>query len=195
MKSTVILVHGTFAAPKKGANWYQPQKETTASPNFVARLDVELARRGAVARCWAHLPEGEAVFHWSGNNSWTDRAEAARFLADYVDELHRKGWKCQIVAHSHGGNVAVEALPHIARADRDSSARAARRLVAPKEPRRRRNIRQIRPDEPRRARVGKANRNRSHVGARGLLSGRSFDRPHRRVDRDVRRGLNERGLR
>src|SRR5207244_2109846 len=40
---------------------------------------------------------------------------AARSLADYVTRLRTDGWRCHIVAHSHGGNVIVEALPQICR--------------------------------------------------------------------------------
>ena len=34
-------------------------------------------------------------------------------LGDYVAKLRNEGWRCHIVAHSHGGNVLVEALPQI----------------------------------------------------------------------------------
>jgi hypothetical protein len=48
-RETVILVHGTFAAPKQEgeAQWYEPGSD------FVRMLDEELASRGSTAKCWA----------------------------------------------------------------------------------------------------------------------------------------------
>jgi hypothetical protein len=67
-----------------------------------------------VARCWAHCTDGNPIFQWSGKNNWIDRTHAAVALVDYVAKLRKDGWRCHIVAHSHGGNVLVEALPQIA---------------------------------------------------------------------------------
>jgi hypothetical protein len=38
------------------------------------------------------------------------RTNAAAALRDYVAALQKQGWRCHIVAHSHGGNVVAEAL-------------------------------------------------------------------------------------
>jgi hypothetical protein len=105
---TVIIVHGTYAAPRPGVSrWYQPTE------GFVTKLNDALQKRGSAARCWAHCAQGNPIFQWSGNNSWIDRTHAASALGNYVAKLRKEGWRCHIVAHSHGGNVVVEALPQI----------------------------------------------------------------------------------
>jgi hypothetical protein len=112
-KQTVIIVHGTFAAPKPGERrWYQ-SAEKNCTEGFIAKLDAALADRGSPLRCWAHVEKGVDVFQWSGDNSWIARTGAAYSLADYVTSLQRDGWRCHIVAHSHGGNVVIDALPQI----------------------------------------------------------------------------------
>lgn len=114
-KETVIIVHGTWAAPKDGERrWYQPVDSAAAADGFVTKLDAALQKRGSSARCWAHCTQHKEPFHWSGDNSWIARTEAASALADYVTELQSQGWRCHIIAHSHGGNVVLEALPQIA---------------------------------------------------------------------------------
>jgi hypothetical protein len=107
-KETVILVHGTWAQPRPDeVQWYQ------RGSSFVAKLDAALERHGSSAKCWAHCSEERDCFSWSGNNSWFDRTRAAATLANYVSQLQSGGWRCHIVAHSHGGNVVAEALPRM----------------------------------------------------------------------------------
>jgi hypothetical protein len=110
-KETVIIVHGTFAAPKPGASrWYQPAEGMPETEGFAAKLNDALQKRGSAARCWAHCTQGDQGFHWSGDNSWVARTRAATELGNYVLKLRNEGWCCHIVAHSHGGNVVLEAL-------------------------------------------------------------------------------------
>src|SRR5262245_36835209 len=100
-KETVIIVHGTFAAPDPAKRrWYEPVDDRPGDEPFTAKLDAALQERGSAVRCWAHCTNGNPIFQWSGKNSWIDRTHAAAAL--------------NIVAHSHGGNVVVEALPQIA---------------------------------------------------------------------------------
>jgi len=66
-----------------------------------------------MARYWAHCDHHNQILHWSGDISWIARTRAASALAEYVGRLQNEGWRCHIVAHSHGGNVLVEALPQI----------------------------------------------------------------------------------
>jgi hypothetical protein len=117
-KETIIIVHGTWAAPEPGkCQWYEPPNELPNVTPFVAKLDAALAQRGSAARCWAHRSgksEKEIAFiSWSGQNAWIDRAQAATRLASSIDRLQADGWRVHIVAHSHGGNVALEALPQM----------------------------------------------------------------------------------
>lgn len=110
-KETVIIVHGTWAAPVANQlQWYHSDGDKT---KFVSKLNDALQTRGSGARCWAHCVEGTKFFRWSGNNSWFARTRGADTLGDYVQELRKAGWLCHIVAHSHGGNVLIEALPKI----------------------------------------------------------------------------------
>jgi hypothetical protein len=113
-KETVVIVHGTWAAPEPDkTQWYQQPDGAAAPGGFVSKLDAALQERGSPARCWAHCTEGDPTFQWSGENSWIARTRAAGALADYVAKLRGEGWRCHIVAHSHGGNIVVEALPQI----------------------------------------------------------------------------------
>ena len=116
-KETIIIVHGTWAAPEPGkCKWYQPNELPNVAP-FVAKLEAALAERGSPARCWAHCSDGREdkteFTCWSGQNAWIDRAQAATQLANSIDRLEAEGWRVHIVAHSHGGNVALEALPQM----------------------------------------------------------------------------------
>jgi hypothetical protein len=113
-KETVIIVHGTWAAPAHGERrWYQPSESTVDRRSFVSKLDDALARNGSNARCWAHCAEDNDIFTWSGNNVWLERAKASNSLAGLLNKLQASGWRCHLVAHSHGGNAVAEALPQL----------------------------------------------------------------------------------
>jgi RHS repeat-associated protein len=64
-------------------------------------------------RKWVSKTFGEnaKIFDWSGEDNNGARSKAALELADYINGYMRKhpGEKINIVAHSHGGNVAFEA--------------------------------------------------------------------------------------
>jgi hypothetical protein len=110
-KETVILVHGTWAQPVEGKHqWYQRAEGPAAEQSFVMKLDDALARHGSGARCWAHCDADNGPFHWSGDNNWLARTAGAASLSTYMSDLALKGWKFHVVAHSHGGNVLIEAL-------------------------------------------------------------------------------------
>lgn len=89
----VVLVHGTFA---RNAPW---------------TLDASPLRKALLA----HFGNGVVFkrFVWSGRNSFRARAEATDSLRQFLTEssshtdhaVHRF-----VIAHSHGGNVALEAL-------------------------------------------------------------------------------------
>ena len=88
----VVLVHGTFA---RGASWTHPD-----SPLATA---VAKALGGNVL---------STSFEWSGQNSHTERLSAGTELTERLRSLSQSYPKAslQIVAHSHGGNVAAYAL-------------------------------------------------------------------------------------
>lgn len=110
IKETIIIVHGTFAGPKPGSTqWYQPARDNDCGV-FVTKLDLALQKRGSLARCWAHCSDQSPIFHWTGDNSWIARASAASTLSNYVAKLRNEGWICHVIAHSHGGNVVLDAL-------------------------------------------------------------------------------------
>lgn len=113
-KETIIIVHGTWAAPKSGlSNWYEPAISGLAPGSFVAKLDSALDKRGSSARCWAHCKASHEVFYWSGANHWVERTVAAAALAKYLTKLSDEGWRYHILAHSHGGNILVDALSYM----------------------------------------------------------------------------------
>jgi len=115
VKETVIIVHGTWAAPDpERRRWYEPVDGRPGGEPFPAKLDAALRERGSAAQCWAHCSQGDPIFQWwPGDNSWIARTRAASALASYLTKLRSEGWRCHIVAHSHGGNVLLEALPQI----------------------------------------------------------------------------------
>jgi len=110
-RETVVVVHGTFAAPTRLNKPFRKTKWFEPEGSFCAALDQCLERLGSNARCWQHLEKGSRVpFSWSGANDWEARREAATSLRGYLELLNRKGWTVHVVAHSHGGNVLLEAL-------------------------------------------------------------------------------------
>ncbi|MBB3303305.1 pimeloyl-ACP methyl ester carboxylesterase [Rhizobium sp. BK077] len=88
---TVVLVHGTFAP---GAEWSR-----LGSPLFEA-LDAACSDIQTV------------TFDWSGDNSHMARIVAGRSLALRIRQIAKEdpAASVAIVAHSHGGNVALYAL-------------------------------------------------------------------------------------
>lgn len=82
----VTLVHGTFASK---ARWIRSGPMTDA-------LDA------------AGIAHQEFV--WSGGNSHRARIEAAQELADRLEREREPGVRQAVVAHSHGGNIAVHAV-------------------------------------------------------------------------------------
>ena len=55
------------------------------------------------------------VFRWSGSNSIKERDVAAQQLARTLEDQHSRDADCRqlVVAHSHGGNVALRAIRHL----------------------------------------------------------------------------------
>ena len=103
--AVIVTVHGTNDAElaDEGSRWWQ--KGST----FAERLIGELAQRGI---------SGIEVMplHWSGANSDYDRLRGSADLARLLRRLDKAGRPHAVIAHSHGGNVAQEALAWTRRA-------------------------------------------------------------------------------
>ncbi len=89
----IVNIHGTFASD---ADW--PKRGSTFDSGLRMRLpNAEVATE---------------AFTWSGGNSHADRLSAAQSLRRLILELKRKyeGYEITLIAHSHGGNVALYAM-------------------------------------------------------------------------------------
>src|SRR5262249_21494364 len=115
-RCSIILVHGTW-----GRGFFPKRRDSLPPPNkrwwfeegsqFRARLDEALKS--------ASLDWPIRAFLWSGANSVHDRDCAARELSEELrKDLQDADATAVIIAHSHGGNVALRALQHLNMADR-----------------------------------------------------------------------------
>src|SRR5262245_19000359 len=105
MTRTGILIHGTFAGPRAGAKqWYELGREDEGS--FINRLETALRERGVLD------PITWRIFSWSGLNEHNDRLVAAEALYHVIRDVTETARESQLflIAHSHGGNVALKAL-------------------------------------------------------------------------------------
>lgn len=92
----VLLIHGTWAG---GGRW------THAGSKFRTRLASGLKDIG-------YEPRFE-TFPWNGANRWRARVTVAKELNEHLDRVaseRDKAWEFLVVAHSHGGNIATEAV-------------------------------------------------------------------------------------
>ncbi|GLI54981.1 hypothetical protein PM10SUCC1_04960 [Propionigenium maris DSM 9537] len=86
-----ILVHGTFNGDKAKTGW----------------ISSDSSQGKAIEKQYG----GESVtFQWSGKNHPDARKEAGKELAKVIEGYNEKGIEVNIISHSHGGNVANEAL-------------------------------------------------------------------------------------
>jgi hypothetical protein len=105
MSKSAILIHGTFAGKRVGVTqWYELGREDNGS--FIQRLETALREKGIFDPITWH------VFSWSGANTHGDRLLAAETLYTLIRDVLAKsgGSELLLVAHSHGGNVALKAL-------------------------------------------------------------------------------------
>jgi hypothetical protein len=117
-KTVTLVIHGTFAAQGK---WWRLGREGEAT--FADRLESELSRRGLANTVWKPTLEAGfdySAFSWSGLNRHRDRVRGARRLSSSLNEFAKRIQATaddplivNIVAHSHGGNVVLEALRHL----------------------------------------------------------------------------------
>jgi pimeloyl-ACP methyl ester carboxylesterase len=110
-----LIVHGTFAEEE---DWWRlgNKKQKT----FADLLESELAKRGKVGTVWQPaLKNGfnYEAFSWSGKNKHKDRLRGAHKLRRTLNNLAEKmgatiekPLNVNFIAHSHGGNVVLDAL-------------------------------------------------------------------------------------
>lgn len=92
-KPITIMVHGTWCTTGclKTGKWANPD--------------------GDMAHNLRQHYGGDVVsFGWDGANSVSSRSAAADILASEILLLRRRGFEINLVGHSHGGNVIIEAL-------------------------------------------------------------------------------------
>lgn len=104
----VHLIHGTWANPEKAGSrptWFEPG----------GSLESALRAHGH-ADDWQRVRFAD-VPSWSGSNSFAARSVAVKNLADYFEGVlfcpRTTFDRHVVVAHSHGGTVAAEALRHL----------------------------------------------------------------------------------
>jgi hypothetical protein len=112
----IILVHGTWGRgfllkSRDEGSWEDVPSEGTKrwfekGSEFRKNLEAELNS--------SSLEYSIRPFHWSGANSVLARDRAAMKLADTLKtHLQNQSATPIVIAHSHGGNVALRALSHL----------------------------------------------------------------------------------
>lgn len=95
----VVTIHGTgdTATELHGEKWFQQ------GAAFTERLKARLKQHGLEADILPHL--------WSGANSALEREKGADKLSDYIRRCDKTyQGRIHLIGHSHGGNVANEAI-------------------------------------------------------------------------------------
>ena len=111
-RCSIILVHGTWARgffPKRReVSLYPPNKRWWFEEGSQFRATLEAALKSA------SLDWPIRAFLWSGANSVHARDRAASELSEELrKDLQDPDATAVIIAHSHGGNVALRALQHL----------------------------------------------------------------------------------
>lgn len=106
----IFLIHGTWGKDERG--WYRPSADNSNFAHKLAARFKDTALEGAI---WhdIELWSGSEVFEWECGNTHEDRMRAARNLAERLGDirLHYPKARFHLIAHSHGGNVVLAALP------------------------------------------------------------------------------------
>ena len=126
-RDTVLFIHGTFAyderdrvPPGSAGKWWQRGSAfADALAKLLPNCDIAPAGNRVSEACppwwWyrrrPHLPPSDSVFHWSGANLESARRVAGDRLLSHLRRLIQDSPRgIHIIAHSHGGGVAWEAL-------------------------------------------------------------------------------------
>lgn len=117
-KTVTLVIHGTFA---RQAQWWRLGNDSHGT--FSDRLEKELSDRGLPGTVWRPVFAAGfdyPSFSWSGLNRHRDRLQGARQLSSSLNDLAQRMHATEdapltvnFVAHSHGGNVVLEALRHL----------------------------------------------------------------------------------
>lgn len=115
------LFHSLISNPQNWNKYQYAHNSPLVKTDFAGYLTVVIPGTGWSPRDWnnnsafvkavgATFKETPVLLNWSGGNSRQARTEGAKMLQKLVKEHHfAKGERLNIVAHSHGGNVALEA--------------------------------------------------------------------------------------
>lgn len=119
--TVTVIVHGTFARTE---SWWRLGSGGVRT--FADQLESALAQRGCSGTVWApalNVGMPYEAFDWHGGNSHRDRVAGARKLRASLADLAAKLGASEespltvnFVAHSHGGNVVLEALKRLPKA-------------------------------------------------------------------------------
>ena len=106
-KETIVIVHGTLAAPKSGTRRsYQPFDEARRATASL-RSSMQRCRSAALQPGAGRTASRTVRFSNAPARTLGSRARAPRRPWGIISLVFR------LVAHSHGGNVVLEALPQI----------------------------------------------------------------------------------
>jgi len=113
----ITLVHGTWGRgffPRRQRQNRRPLWFEDGSP-FLSRLTTELV----------DIPYKITPLLWSGANSIFVRDKTAHVLAEHLAAEHAEHPQAAqlIIAHSHGGNIALRALHHLTQRDASPSGK------------------------------------------------------------------------
>ncbi|MEM7329452.1 MAG: hypothetical protein AAF437_11975 [Pseudomonadota bacterium] len=93
----IVTIHGTNdSGPIEGEQWWQRNSEFTRA--LLRQLE------GSAEDTIDFEP-----YIWSGENSAHDREQAGIWLVEFLERMSKSYDRLHIIAHSHGGNVALKA--------------------------------------------------------------------------------------
>jgi pimeloyl-ACP methyl ester carboxylesterase len=114
-KIVTLIIHGTYA---KKSDWWKVSADNRET--FGNGLEKALGHRGMPGTVWRPVLKSGMTyddFTWEGNNRHHDRVRGAKKLCKSLDKLSeslngssQNPLEVNFVAHSHGGNVVLEAL-------------------------------------------------------------------------------------
>ena len=117
-ETVTLIIHGTNAAE---ADWWRLGDGN--GDTFADRLETALTQRGLGGTVWKPARKKDFAynaFSWSGENRHRERIKGGKTLAASINKLasalganKEEPLTVNFVAHSHGGNVVLEAIRHL----------------------------------------------------------------------------------